>query len=149
LTQRAKLFFIGASAAVAFCGAALSGGGVDLARAQSPTTSKGSDVVTRIGNADNGGKKELRVGDQFEVALPENPTTGYRWQLHTPVGPVLEVEDDSFVGSAPGLIGAGGLRSWRFRALKAGLAHLTIDNRRSWEPAPIGTFEVTIEVTAQ
>ena len=135
LSRRATLFFIVALAAVTFCGA---------------TKSKtGNDIVIQIGNADNGGKRELRVGDLFEVTLPENPTTGYRWQLHSPVGPVLEVEDDSFAGPSSGMIGAGGLRSWRFRVLKEGLAHLVIDNRRSWEPSPIGTFEVTIEANAQ
>jgi inhibitor of cysteine peptidase len=135
LSRRATLFFIVALAAVTFCGA---------------TKSKtGTDIVIQIGNADNGGKRELRVGDLFEVTLPENPTTGYRWQLHSPVGPVLEVEDDSFAGPSSGMIGAGGLRSWRFRVLKEGLAHLVIDNRRSWEPSPIGTFEVTIEANAQ
>ncbi len=108
----------------------------------------GNNVVIKLGDADNGARRELRVGEEFEVALPENPTTGYRWQLHSPLGPALDVENNSFVGSSSGLIGAGGLRRWRFRALKAGVAVVTIDNRRSWEPAPVATFEVTIDVKA-
>lgn len=104
--------------------------------------------MIKIDNADNGGKAELRVGDLFEVQLSENPTTGYRWQLNLPVGPVLEVEDNSFAASSAGMVGAGGLHNWRLKALQEGVALLKIENRRSWEPQPVGTFEVTIEVKA-
>jgi len=150
LSRRTEVLLIVALAPALFDNATVFGDAVQLAQAQSATKSEtGNDIVIQIGNADNGGKRRLRVGDVFEVTLPENPTTGYRWQLHSPVGPVLEVEDDSFAGPSSGMIGAGGLRSWRFRVLKEGLARLVIDNRRSWEPAPIGTFEVTIEANAQ
>jgi len=150
LSQGAKLFLLTAFTVAVLCGPAVSGDATRLAQARSEADSNmGHDIVIQIGNADNGGKRKLRVGDVFEVTLPENPTTGYRWQLHSPVGPVLEVEDDSFAGPSSGMIGAGGLRSWRFRVLREGLAHLVIDNRRSWEPAPIGTFEVTIEANAR
>lgn len=101
--------------------------------------------MIKINNTDNGGKEELRIGEAFEVQLSENPTTGHRRQLHLPVGPVLEVKDNSFVGSH-GAYGAGGLRIWRFRAVQEGVALLAIENRRSWEPQPVATFEVTIEV---
>ena len=101
--------------------------------------------MLKINNADNGGKAELRVGELVEVQLSENPTTGYRWQLHLPVGPVLELKDDSFVG-LQGAYGAGGLRSWRFRAVQEGAVLLEIENKRSWEPGPVETF--TIEVKA-
>jgi inhibitor of cysteine peptidase len=150
LSRRTKLFLMVAFAVAVFCGPAISGDAPRLAQAGSAAEGNtGHDIVIQIGNADNGGRRDLRVGDRFEVTLPENPTTGYRWQLHSPVSPILEVEDDSFAGAAPGRVGAGGLRSWRFRTLKVGLARLVIDNRRSWEPAPIGTFEVTIDVKAQ
>ncbi|MGO9675142.1 MAG: protease inhibitor I42 family protein [Methylocella sp.] len=149
MTPRTKSFFILALAAAALNGAAVSGCGVDLARAQSPAPGDGGDVALRIGAADNGGAKQLRVGDQFEMALPENPSTGYRWQLHAPIDPALAVEGDSYAATAPGLIGSGGLRNWRFRALKQGAAHLVIDYRRSWEPAPVESFAITIDVRAK
>ena len=95
----------------------------------------GSDKVIKIGAADNGGESGSGR-DQFEVTLPENPTTGYRWQLHAPVNPALSVEGNSYVAAAPGLIGSGGLRSWRFRALKEGAVGLVIENGRSWELGP-------------
>lgn len=128
------------------CCAAPDCGGDDLAQARPATQSTlGDNGVIEIGDADNGGKKELRVGDLIEVSLPENPTTGYRWQLHSPVSPVLEAEADTFAGPQSGLIGAGGVHRWRFKAVKAGVVRLTIDSRRSWEPAPVATFAVTID----
>jgi inhibitor of cysteine peptidase len=101
-----------------------------------------------ISYADNGGKAEARVGESFEVQLPENPTTGYRWQLHLPVGPVLEVAEDSFAGSQ-GAYGIGGLRCWRFRALQEGAFLLEIEHRRSWETEPVDMFKVTVKVKAR
>ena len=104
--------------------------------------------MIKLNNGDNGGKVELRVEESIEVQLPENPTTGYRWQLNLPVGPVLEVEDNLFARPYSGTVGAGGLHNWRFSALQEGIILLKIENRRSWEPQPVGTFEVTIEVKA-
>lgn len=141
MTQRNMSFLI-----LALCGAALAGA-LNPARAQSP--SPGGDVALRIGAADNGGVKQVRIGDAFEVTLAENPSTGYQWTLQAPLDPALAVEGNSYVASAPGLIGSGGLRSWRFRALKAGVAHLAIDNKRGWEPAPVERFAIAIDVKAK
>jgi inhibitor of cysteine peptidase len=121
--------------------------GLNPARAQSPAP--GGDVALKIGAADNGGVKQVRIGDAFEVTLAENPSTGYQWTLQAPLDPALAVEGNSYVASAPGLIGSGGLRSWRFRALKAGVAHLVIDDKRGWEPAPVESFAITIDVKAK
>lgn len=105
--------------------------------------------MIEIGEADNGGECSLQIGDVMELTLAENPTTGYRLALRAPVGPVLEVTADSFAHPSTGLIGAGGLHSWRFRALEEGRVVLAIDNRRSWEPTPVGTFKITIDVRAR
>ena len=121
--------------------------GLNPARAQSPAP--GGDVALKIGAADNGGVKQVRIGDAFEVTLAENPSTGYQWTLQAPLDPALAVEGNSYVASAPGLIGSGGLRSWRFRAVKAGVAHLVLDNKRSWEPAPVESFAIAIDVKAK
>ncbi len=104
--------------------------------------------MLKLTNTDNGGKAELRVGESFELQLSENPTTGHRWLLRAPVAPFLELEDDSFVGPQQGTFGGGGLRNWRFRAAQQGVVRLDMENRRSWEPKPVRTFGVAIEVKA-
>lgn len=142
MTQRNISFPILALAAAALAG------GLNPVRAQAPAPG-GGGVALKIGAADNGGAKQLRLGDAFEVTLAENPSTGYQWTLHAPLDPALAVEGNSYVASAPGLIGSGGLRSWRFRAVKAGVAHLVIDDKRGWEPAPVESFAIAIDVKAK
>ena len=104
--------------------------------------------MLELDNRNNGGEVELRVGDSFELQLAENPTTGYRWTLGAPVGPILEVEGDSFAGPRQGALGAGGARVWRFRAAREGAVRLEVESRRSWEPRAVATFTVLIDVKA-
>ncbi len=108
----------------------------------------GRPVMLELNNMNNGGEVELRVGDSFELRLSENPTTGYRWILSASVGPILEVEDDSFAGPRQGAVGAGGAHVWRFRAAREGAVRLEIEYRRSWEPRAVETFTVAIDVKA-
>jgi inhibitor of cysteine peptidase len=104
--------------------------------------------MLKIDQAQNGSSLEVPLGDPFQVQLPENPTTGYRWQLQSAGDQALDLEEDSFERS-PGGIGAGGLRCWRFQAARAGLVHLEIALRRSWQPQPIETFAITVVVKAR
>lgn len=90
----------------------------------------------------------IKVGplESFEVELPENPTTGYRWQLASELGTALQLEDDSFQAGNEAVCGAGGVRRWRFRAGSEGATELAIHRRRSWEHRAAETFNVTIRV---
>ena len=92
-----------------------------------------------------GAPLEVSVGESFELRLPENPTTGYRWTLRSNGQPVVELQADSFETSA-GLCGAGGTHIWRFRASQAGVGELATDLRRSWEKRATETFNVSVQV---
>lgn len=74
------------------------------------------------------------VGEWFLLRLAENPTTGYRWEFQS-LDPALSLEEGSFArgGMAPG---ASGLRSWRFRANRAGEFRLQLALKRSWQMFP-------------
>ena len=77
--------------------------------------------------------REFRVslGSQLEIALSENPTSGYRWYLGEN-GPAFALTQDRF--DAPGgPPGKGGSRHWTFRAVQAGKAEIRAVYRRSWE----------------
>lgn len=77
--------------------------------------------------------REFRVSleSQVEIALPDNPTTGYRWYLGEN-GPAFALTQDRF--DAPvGPPGKGGSRHWTFRAVQAGKAEIRAVYRRSWE----------------
>ena len=74
---------------------------------------------------------EVAVGDSFSYSLDSNPTTGYSWSAHFDTE-FLELVDTEYEPSSD-LIGAGGIESFEFRALKAGDTEITMVYERSWE----------------
>src|SRR5262245_6188634 len=95
--------------------------------------------------ADNGSVIEARAGDEIVVRLPENATTGYRWQIDRIDGP-LELAGDSYELSAPGVIGGGGVHEFRFRATATGTARLALKHWRSWEGEGSVTERFSVDV---
>jgi inhibitor of cysteine peptidase len=85
-------------------------------------------------------------GDTIALSLPENPTTGYRWNLVGTGAPVLELKTDDFapLGSNPG---AGGTRSFTFVVRQAGDATIALRNQRKWGDADTGR-DFTLNVRA-
>jgi inhibitor of cysteine peptidase len=84
--------------------------------------------------ADAGGEHALGVGQEVVLRLPENRTTGYRWQLSVPDG--VAVTDDGYDAAPSGAPGAAGTRTFRLRATAAGTHRVTARLRRSWEQSP-------------
>jgi inhibitor of cysteine peptidase len=101
--------------------------------------------MLQVNKDQNGDAVEVAPGESFEIQLPENPTTGYRWHIRSPGEPVLEVQDDSFQASAI-VPGAGGVRCWRFRAAQEGTADLEMDYKRSWEKGRADSFRIHVRV---
>ena len=98
---------------------------------------------------DSGGQVEVRAGQQFAISLAANPSTGYTWEPEALDATMFEqVGEPEFEGSDPGLLGAGGILTLTFEALKPGTATLTLVYHRSWEVdvAPADTFSVTVMV---
>lgn len=78
---------------------------------------------------------ELRAGQTFDLRLPSNPTTGFRWVLRDSGAPALRLLGPE-VYTTPedaGLVGSAGVSTWRFRAVSRGEGQLTLDYRRPWE----------------
>src|SRR5437660_4307603 len=82
--------------------------------------------MPEIGKEHSGSELNLEIGESLELRLPENPTTGYRWQLRSSGSPVLELMEDS-PSPAGEAVGAGRVRRWVFRAAQAGLARLELE----------------------
>jgi inhibitor of cysteine peptidase len=87
---------------------------------------------------------EVAVNETFEITLDSNPTTGYAWQARYEEGS-LELVDRTFAPSSD-LIGAGGIETLTFRALKTGGTTLTLVYERAWEEEPIDTVVYQINV---
>jgi inhibitor of cysteine peptidase len=88
------------------------------------------------------------VGDTVEVALNENPTTGYRWEITDFDSRIVSGEGSSFSVSPEAMIGAAGTRRITFRARNPGVVRIELILRRSWESAndAIARWAITIEV---
>jgi inhibitor of cysteine peptidase len=83
-----------------------------------------------LSTAQSGCLIEARVGDELVLQLPENPTTGYRWQPES--GLQVSAREDRFepAAEAPG---AGGVRTLRFFLSIPGSSDLSFSLRRPWE----------------
>jgi inhibitor of cysteine peptidase len=99
-------------------------------------------VTVRVGLSDDGSTLAVVPGDILEVVLPQNPSTGYRWELTPSAGHVL-VQDEVRPPSSDHP-GAAGLRVFVLRLDEPGVvrAHL----RRPWEPPEAAAQSYTVWV---
>ena len=101
--------------------------------------------------ADNGKPVALKIGESLAIRLDSNPSTGYSWQFIPMKHAILELAGEpAYSPPAQPLPGAGGQHTFRFVAVGAGRATLTLAYRRSFEPnaAPAQTFTVHVTVAA-
>jgi inhibitor of cysteine peptidase len=94
-----------------------------------------------------GESAELRKGESFEISLPENPATGFRWKIIATGAPVSTmIEEDFRAGTG---VGGQGIHRWRFRAVQAGESEIEMALQRSWEPPaePAQSFTLRVVVT--
>jgi inhibitor of cysteine peptidase len=103
-----------------------------------------SDI--QLDESHNGGTVSAAVGSTVIVRLPENPTTGYRWQIDAAAGLTMLGDDFSPADSSTG---AGGVRHWRLLAASIGSFQFTASLRRPWETSvmPQAQFRVSIHAT--
>jgi predicted secreted protein len=99
-------------------------------------------MTTRAGLSDDGSTVVVSRGDTLEVVLPQNASTGYRWELTPSTG--LVVEEERVLPPSPERPGAGGGRLFVLRVDEPGvvLAHL----RRPWEPAEAAVRSYAVRV---
>jgi inhibitor of cysteine peptidase len=98
----------------------------------------------------NGRTVKLAAGESLEIALAENPTTGYRWRLldaATVAANCLLVKD-SYEPGHPQMAGQGGIHRWQFQAAEPGACMIELEYRRSWQKdmPPERTFRIHVEV---
>ncbi|HXX77137.1 MAG TPA: protease inhibitor I42 family protein [Ktedonobacteraceae bacterium] len=88
---------------------------------------------------------ELHVGEEFELCLPENPTTGFRWRLITNGEPAC-ILHSTFFESPNGTPGRGGLHYWRFQAAQVGLGNIDLVYQRLSERESASSRRFTLQV---
>ena len=76
---------------------------------------------------------EIDQGEVIMVTLPENPSTGYQWQLAKPIT-LLKTEETYLAGEAKaGMVGVPGKKIFKFTAEKLGQDEIHLVHVRPWE----------------
>ena len=92
----------------------------------------------------------LNKGQQLILSLPSNPTTGFRWEVRDNAASVLQSLGPEVYSNPEdaGLVGAGGISTWRFTAREPGEGRLLLTYQQPWEPnvPPAETFECELRV---
>jgi len=88
--------------------------------------------------AANGTTVQETLGDEFNLRLEENPTTGYSWSMTSTDG--LDLVSDQYIPSQTSgpMVGSGGVHSSFYKAVKTGDQGLHGEYRRPW--VPVGTI---------
>ena len=86
---------------------------------------------------DDGKTVTARPGDEIVVVLPENATTGYRWQLDE-AGDLVRLLSDGYreaaaADDAEPAFGRGGLREFRFAVDGLGAGTVSLKHWREWK----------------
>jgi inhibitor of cysteine peptidase len=100
-----------------------------------------------FGENANGQTIERAVGDKIEITLPENPTTGFHWELIGGGEAMCAKLSDAF-NRPPGPPGRGGEHSWEFQFTGLGDCAIELRYRRRWQK-PAGderTFKIRVRV---
>ncbi len=95
----------------------------------------------------NGRTIDVTIGQTIEVRLPENPTTGFSWQLTSDGRATCVMTDDEFIAPV-GPPGKGGDHTWKFKATHAGESDVELGYRRRWESSSTAsrTFKIHVKV---
>ena len=76
---------------------------------------------------------EIDQGEVIMVTLPENPSTGYQWQLAKPIT-LFKTEETYLAGEAKaGMVGVPGKKIFKFTAEKLGQDEIHLVHIRPWE----------------
>jgi inhibitor of cysteine peptidase len=96
------------------------------------------------------GSQPVRVdaGEDFFIALPSNPTTGYSWSQSIGDGKIVAYEGNVYQPPATAAMGAGGNQLFIYHANRTGSTTITFAYARPFEPgeppAKTTAFSVTV-----
>jgi inhibitor of cysteine peptidase len=78
---------------------------------------------------------EVTSGQEFRIVLDANPTTGFTWQLSSPLDDTLVtlVGNTYDAPATPGRVGGGGKQTWAFKAMRRGQTAIGLLYARPWE----------------
>lgn len=96
-----------------------------------------------------GGRLEVTAGQEFSITLASNATTGYHWELASPLDEAMvQLVASEYKNPETRLVGVGGQEIWTFRAIGQGHTLINLKYVRPWEKdvAPVKTASYTVIV---
>ena len=95
----------------------------------------------------NGKEISVSANEEFEVALPETRTAGYRWVIAKNGEPQLRLLDETTAPNTAA-VGGTGRHLWRFRAVSTGETELSFQYLRPWDKQaePARAFQLKVRV---
>lgn len=134
-----------ALALVAGCTSAPSGGGSTTTGGSSGGSAPSGASLTK---ADKGKTVEVAKDGQVTVALEGNPTTGFDWYPADLPAILTQEGESEFKTDTPGVVGAGGTVTLKFKAVRTGEGDLKLEYKRTFEKgvAPAETWSAKIVV---
>lgn len=92
----------------------------------------------------------ITVGKEFVITLDANATTGYEWQLASPIDDsLIRLVSSEYVPDKTNLVGSGGKSVWTFKAIRAGKTQISFKYIRPWEKNIPPVKEVVYRVGMQ
>jgi len=101
--------------------------------------------IVQLYESDSGKMVEIHVGDDLEIVLPGNPTTGYVWEVSSHNPNQLRLGNSDFYAHDKS-IGSGGMEIVKLQAIAEGKSQLKLIFHRPFEHStpPLKTFDATI-----
>jgi predicted secreted protein len=75
---------------------------------------------------------QTKLNQTLNITLDSNPTTGYGWTVDFD-SLYLTLENESYIGSRPGLVGSGGQQIFIFTPIRVGNTTISAVYKRPWE----------------
>ena len=99
----------------------------------------------RLSERDYGRTVEISVGDELEIILPGNPTTGYVWELSSLDVNSLRLGHVEFFANDK-VLGSVGMETIKLHAITTGTSIVRVIFHRPFEQniPPLKTFEVNL-----
>ena len=126
-------------AALAVAAAGIAAGALP-ARALQPHTPVFTDASQAIA---------VQAGEEFFIALPSNPTTGYTWTQSVADGKIVAYEGNVFQPPSGGAMGAGGQQIFIYHANRSGTTPIAFAYARPFENNVAATKTLTFSVAVQ
>lgn len=94
-------------------------------------------IALEISKSDSGRTISMSKGDIATIKLAENPTTGYSWIFETePENQnIISVISSKYIKPSTSLIGAGGIKEYKFQINNPGTIKIRGYYIRPWEEA--------------